>query len=552
MTLDIPFGSQQNAVLKILFLQLRWGAQGMRQFAPSHLQPLALSPMRLVLPVRKVGALPSLPHTRRFATACASCWRPRRVAPVEAPAQVRASRGNTSACVLGRGSVASVARPLLLGRLAGVTQVRRVPSSTHDSRPIASADSCATRVVCGGRAFVSRFRSTPSALALAPMVPTSPVSRSAPTRRSTPFPSVTGRCAIKPRSAGHLQRWGAESMRQFAPSHLQPLALSPMRLVLPVRKVGALPSLPHTRRFATACVSFWRPRRVAPIEAPAQVRASRGQTSACVVGCGSIASVGRPLLLCRLARVAFIRRVSLSARHGHRIASADSCATRVVCGGGGFASRLPGARSGLVWARLQPKSPVSLSAPTHPSTGRAAMKPRRAGYVRRWGAESMRHFASSQIQPFTPSPMRLVLPLRKVSALPSLPHARRFASACASCWRPLRGAPLEASAQVRASRGQTSACVVGRGAIASVGRPLLLGRLARATQIRRVPSSAHRGRRIASADSCATRVACDGRAFASRIRIAHSALALAPVVPASPVNRSAPTHRSSAPGDAAR
>jgi hypothetical protein len=140
--------------------------------------------------------------------------------------------------------------------------------------------------------------------------------------------------------------------------------------------------------------------------------------------------------------------------------------------------------------------------------------------------------------------MRLVLPVRKVSAVPSFPHTRRFAAACASCWRPLRGAPLEASAQVRASRGQTSACVVGRGAIASVGRPLLLGRLARVTQIRRVPSSAHRGRRIASADSCATRVACGGFAFASRIRIAHSALALAPVVPASPVNRSAPTHRS--------
>jgi hypothetical protein len=179
-------------------------------------------------------------------------------------------------------------------------------------------------------------------------------------------------------------RWGAQGMRQFAPSHLQPLALSPMRLVLPVRKVGALPSLRHTRRFATACASFWRPLRWAPLEASAQVRASRGQTSACVVGCGSIASVGRPLLLDRLPRVAFIRRVSLSARHGHRIASADSCATRVVCGGGGFASRLPGARSGLVWARLQPASPVSFSAPTHPSTGRAAMKPRRAGYVRRW------------------------------------------------------------------------------------------------------------------------------------------------------------------------
>jgi hypothetical protein len=166
-----------------------------------------------------------------------------------------------------------------------------------------------------------------------------------------------------------LLRWGAQGMRQFAPSHLQPLALSPMRLVLPVRKVGALPSLPHTRRFAAAHAFCWRPRRVAPVEAPAQVRASRGNTSACVLGRGSVASVARPLLLGRLARVAFIRRVSLSARQGHRIASADSCATRVVCGGGGFASRLPGARSGLVWARLQPKSPVSLSAP-NPSVNR--------------------------------------------------------------------------------------------------------------------------------------------------------------------------------------
>ena len=162
----------------------------------------------------------------------------------------------------------------------------------------------------------------------------------------------------------------------------------------------------------------------------------------------------------------------------------------------------------------------------------------------RWGAQVMRHFASSHIQPFALSPMRLVLPVRKVSAVPSFPRTRRFAAASASCWRPLRGAPLEASAQVRASRGQASACVGGHGSVVSLGRPLLLGRLARVTRIRRVPSSAHRGRRIASADSCATRVACGGFAFASRIRIAHSAPAPAPVVPASPVNRSAPTHRS--------
>ena len=207
------------------------------------------------------------------------------------------------------------------------------------------------------------------------------------------------------------------------------------------------------------------------------------------------------------------------------------------------ASCISAASRASALSRLASATPRTGLAPTHHSTG-PARKAAQAGEFKRWGAESMRHFASSHIQPFSPSPMRLVLPLRKVSALPSLPHARRFASACASCWRPRRGAPLEASAQVRASRGQTSACVVGRGAIASVGRPLLLSRLARVTQIRRVPSSAHRGRRIASADSCATRVACDGRAFASRIRIAHSALALAPVVPASPVNRSAPTHRS--------
>jgi hypothetical protein len=238
----------------------------------------------------------------------------------------------------------------------------------------------------------------------------------------------------------------------------------------------------------------------------------------------------------RLGAVGLFKRFPSVAR---RPASADSYPTASACHLGSFVFQPRGFNASVA---LSPFSP--LRGPTLRSRGRAAMKPRSAPELKRWGAESMRHFASSHIQPFALSPMRLVLPVRKVSAVPSFPRTRRFAAASASCWRPLRGAPLEASAQVRPSRGQTSACVVGRGAIASVGRPLLLGRLARATQIRRVPSSAHRGRRIASADSCATLVACDGRAFASRIRIAHSALAPAHVVPASPVNRSAPTHRS--------
>ena len=185
---------------------LRWGAQVMRHFASSHIQPFAPSPACLVVPVRKVSALPSFPHTRRFAAACASLWRPLRGAPLEASAQVRASRGQASACVGGHGSVVSLGRPLLLGRLARVTQIRRVPSSAHRGRRIASADSCATRVACGGFAFASRIRIAHSAPAPAHVVPASPVNRSAPTRRSTPFPSVTGRCAMKPRSAPELKR----------------------------------------------------------------------------------------------------------------------------------------------------------------------------------------------------------------------------------------------------------------------------------------------------------------------------------------------------------
>jgi hypothetical protein len=30
-----------------------------------------------------------------------------------------------------------------------------------------------------------------------------------PTLRSTPFASLSGRCAMKPRSAGHLERWAS-------------------------------------------------------------------------------------------------------------------------------------------------------------------------------------------------------------------------------------------------------------------------------------------------------------------------------------------------------
>jgi hypothetical protein len=249
-----------------------------------------------------------------------------------------------------------------------VAYVRGCAKSGHR---IASADFHSTGVACGGGGFVSRRHRGSSALALARFLGAPRVQPRGPTRRSTPFPSVTGRCAIKPRSAGHLARWGAESMRHSAPSHLQPLALSPMRLVLPVRKVSALPSFANTRRFAAARAFCWRPLRVAPVEAPARGRASRGQASACVAGCGSVVSLGRPLLLGRFARVTQIRRVPSSAHRCRRIASADSCATRVVCDGGDFAPRIQVASSALALARVVPVSPVNRSAPTHRSSGAA-------------------------------------------------------------------------------------------------------------------------------------------------------------------------------------
>jgi hypothetical protein len=275
------------------------------------------------------------------------------------------------------------------------------------------------------------------------------------------------------------------------------MSCRPCRRALPavalvnVRRV--VPSLSLSVRAAAARVPCFRLASGGPFVAPAFVPVLPPQASASPGSHSTAFAFGRPLSLGRATGVALVRRVSSSARRGRRIASADFHSTGVACGVGGFVSRGHCAATAPALSRIlgalcvqpsRPNPPVNL-APFGRWTLRDEAAQRRL--PARWGAESMRHFASSHIQPFALSPMRLVLPLRKVSALPSLPHARRFASACASCWRPLRGAPLEVSAQVRASRGQASACVGGHGSVVSLGRPLLLGRLARAKQIRRVP-----------------------------------------------------------------
>jgi hypothetical protein len=80
--------------------------------------------------------------------------------------------------------------------------------------------------------------------------------------------------------------------------------------------------------------------------------------------------------------------VCFSAPCGRRMASADFHSTAVACGGGGIVSRFSAAPSALALVRIPPLLSANRSAPTTPSTGRAAIKLRRAGYVERWALQS--------------------------------------------------------------------------------------------------------------------------------------------------------------------
>ena len=113
---------------------------------------------------------------------------------------------SASAISSGHGHVVAFGRPLSLGRAGGVAFAGRISSLPRRGCRIASTDFHLTGAACGGDGFVFRFRRVSSALAPDRSACTLHVQPRGPTRRSTPFPSVTGRYAIKPRSAGHLQR----------------------------------------------------------------------------------------------------------------------------------------------------------------------------------------------------------------------------------------------------------------------------------------------------------------------------------------------------------
>ena len=187
----------------------RWASKVMHHFVRSHVLPSVPSRLPAVPPVSARRAVPSLLLAVRAAAARVLCVHLASGGPFGAPAVLPVSRPQASAVPGCHGAALSFGRPLSLGRAGHFALVRRVSSSARRGRRIASADSCATGVACGGGGFVSCRHRGSSALALAHFLGAPRVQPRGPTRRSTPFPSVTGRCAMKPRSAGHLARWGS-------------------------------------------------------------------------------------------------------------------------------------------------------------------------------------------------------------------------------------------------------------------------------------------------------------------------------------------------------
>ena len=184
----------------------RWASKVMRHCVPFHFVPSVPSRLPVVAPVSAHRFIPSVALAVRAAAARVLCFRLASGGPIEAPALVPVLPPQASACPGTHGSAFTFGRPLSLGRAAGVALAGRVPSSARRGCRIASADFHSTGVACGVGGFVSRLHRGSSALALARSACALRAQPRGPTRRSTPFPSVTGRCAMKPRSAGHLAR----------------------------------------------------------------------------------------------------------------------------------------------------------------------------------------------------------------------------------------------------------------------------------------------------------------------------------------------------------
>jgi hypothetical protein len=182
---------------------------------------------------------------------------------------------------------------------------------------------------------------------------------------------------MKPRSAGHLHVGPRKFMSSVAASSLAFAAVSPAPTL--AVSLPAVPSVTSARASASPCAHrFQYAFGVMSHKFPLSLRLARHAPVSVAGRCRSPVGVGRPLSLGRSGGCGFGSGFPTGRRRGRRSASADSCSAASACCLGGFDHR---ALRVTVAEALAPVSPPR--GPTPPSTGRAAIKPRRAGYVER-------------------------------------------------------------------------------------------------------------------------------------------------------------------------
>ena len=145
-----------------------------------------------------------------------------------------------------------------------------------------------------------------------------------------------------------------------------------------VASPAAVPSVTSVRASASPCAC--RLQYAAGVMSCTSLPLPMSPPNAAVsaVSAHSVASIVGGAKIVRLGAVGLFNRFPSVAR---RIASADCYSTVSACHLGGIVRRLRGFNASVALSLFSP-----LRGPTHRSRGRCAMKPRSAGYVRRWAS----------------------------------------------------------------------------------------------------------------------------------------------------------------------
>jgi len=169
-----------------------------------------------------------------------------------------------------------------------------------------------------------------------------------------------------------MSNLAASAVAQAAVSPAPTLAVSPL----------AVPSVASVPASASPCAHrFQYASGVMSHKFPHLLRLAWHAPVSVAGRCHSPVGVGRPLSLGRAGDCGFGSGFPTGRRRGRRSASADSCSAASACHLGSFVCQPRGFNASGALSLFSP-----LRGPTPPSTGRAAIKPRRAGYVERWAS----------------------------------------------------------------------------------------------------------------------------------------------------------------------